>query len=628
MKVPSSSTEDRLRLLIEAVEDYAIFVLDPNGNIASWNAGAQKIKGYAAHEIIGRHFSVFYPPDAIARGWPAFELERATEVGRFEDEGWRVRKDGSRFWANVVITRLTGADGSLQGFAKITRDLSERRHHEEALRQSEERLRLLIESVRDYALIMLSPEGKVQSWNNGAQLITGYAAPEIVGRHYSAFFRPSDVDLGKPSRELQEALERGRFEEEGWRLRKDGTPFWANVVVTAVYDEHGALHGFAKVVRDMSERRRLEELEKSSRRMNEFLAMLGHELRNPLAPIRNSVSILQLEPLATPTLAGCRDVIDRQLTHLTRLVDDLLDVGRVTTGKITLRRERIALADIVTRSIEASRALIDSRGHRLDVDLATQPLYVDGDMTRLVQVLQNLLNNAAKFTPNGGRIGVTVRDESGVATVRVSDTGMGIGAQALPNVFELFAQESERIDPGQSGLGIGLTVARSIVEMHQGTIEAASEGEGRGSEFVVRLPLAPSAPQRPAEQPRRSIGASERLRVLVVDDNRDAAETLARLVRAMGHDARHTYDARGALALARQFEPDVALLDLAMPRVNGFELARELRSLGLPKPMLIAAVTGLGHRASRERALDAGFDRFIVKPVGIDNLVELFAERA
>jgi signal transduction histidine kinase len=247
--------------------------------------------------------------------------------------------------------------------------------------------------------------------------------------------------------------------------------------VTAVYDEHGALHGYAKVVRDMTERRRLEELEKSSRRMNEFLAMLGHELRNPLAPIRNSVSILQLEPLSTPTMKGCRDVIDRQLTHLTRLVDDLLDVGRVTTGKITLRRERIALADVVARSVEASRALIDSRGHRLDVELPTQPVYVDGDMTRLVQVFHNLLNNAAKFTPNGGCIAVTATDESGVATVRVSDTGMGIGVNALPRVFELFAQERERIDPGQSGLGIGLTVVRSIVEMHNGTVEAASEGE-------------------------------------------------------------------------------------------------------------------------------------------------------
>ncbi len=622
--IATASTEQRLRLFIEGVQDYAIFLLDATGHVMSWNSGAQKMKGYTADEIIGRHFSTFYTPDAVASGWPDLELKLAGEAGRFEDEGWRVRKDGSRFWANVIITRLCAGDGSLQGFAKITRDLTERRRQEEALRHSEERFRLLLESVRDYAIIMVSPEGIVQSWNAGAHEITGYSANEIIGQHYGTFFRPPDVAAGKPGRELQQAVERGRYEEEGWRVRKDRSTYWANVVVTAVYDARSQLRGFAKIVRDMTERRRLEELEKSSRRMNEFLAMLGHELRNPLAPIRNSVSIMQMEPLATPTLKGCRDVIDRQLTHLTRLVDDLLDVGRITTGKIMLRKERVAIGDILTRSVEASRGMMDSRGHTLSVDLPNEPQYVDGDITRLVQVFQNLLNNAAKFTPNGGRIAIVVTKADGTLQVKVRDSGMGISAQALPSIFNLFTQETDRIDPGQSGLGIGLTVARSIVEMHGGTIEAASEGENKGSEFSVQLPLASSEPNTRESNLPVSVGSAGRLRVLVVDDNRDAAESLALLVRMMGHDARHAYDGLRALALAKQLQPDVALLDLAMPGVTGIDLQRQLRALS--HPMTIAAVTGLGQYQNRRQALDAGFDEFMVKPVAVESLVKLFAE--
>ncbi len=621
----ATSLEERFRLLVEAIEDYAIFILDPTGHIVTWNTGAQKIKGYKAGEIIGKHVSVFYAADAVAAHWPDEELRRAAAAGRFEDEGWRLRKDGTRFWANVIITRLLGPDGSLQGFAKITRDLSERRRHEQMLQESEERFRLLIDNVRDYMICMLGPDGVVQSWNRGAQLIMGYAADEIVGRHFGTFFPRSDVALGKPARELAFASARGRVEEEGWRVRKDGSMFWANAVVSAVFDGEHRLRGYAKVMRDMTDRRRLEQLEKSSRRMNEFLAMLGHELRNPLAPIRNSVSILQLEALGSPTLKSCRDMIDRQLTHLTRLVDDLLDVGRVTTGKIALQKEPVAIGDVLLRSVEASRGMIDSRGHVLALDVPSAPLHVNGDVTRLAQVFQNLLNNAAKFTPNGGRIGVSVASDDGTLVVRVRDNGMGIGSEAMANIFDLFAQETARINPSESGLGIGLTVARSIVEMHGGTIEVSSEGEGKGAEFAVRLPLAPakSAERDAAEEPRAL--TTNRLRVLVVDDNRDAAESLALLVRMMGHDARHVYDGASAVALAGEFHPQVALLDLAMPRTNGFDLQKQLRAIDSTRPMTIAAITGLGQTQTRRQALDAGFDQFLVKPVAIQNLVDLFA---
>lgn len=330
---------DCFQLLVEAVQDYGIYMLDAQGVITAWNQGAQRIKQYKADEVIGKHFSLFYPPEAIASGWPCKELRYAQEKGRYEDEGWRVRKDGTRFWANVVITALVDKTGALIGFGNVTRDLTERRQNEEALRASDQRFRLLVASVTDYAIYMLSPEGVVESWNSGAELIKGYPPAEVIGQHFRMFYRSQDVQKGAPEEELRLALANGKVEREGWRVRRDGSAFWANVVLTTVVDDLGGLRGYAKVTRDMTERRQLEGLEKSSQRMREFLAMLAHELRNPLAPMRNAVSILQMEPAPSTLVKSGRDMLDRQVSHLTRLVDDLLDVGRMTSGKITLQTE-------------------------------------------------------------------------------------------------------------------------------------------------------------------------------------------------------------------------------------------------------------------------------------------------
>jgi PAS domain S-box-containing protein len=618
--LPDDSLEARFQLLIESVTDYGIFLLDPQGLVASWNSGAQKIQGYSSTEIIGRHFSAFYPPDSIARGWPEEELRRAVQFGRLEDEGWRVRKDGTRFWANVTITPIYDGSGKLSGFAKVTRDLTERRAHEEQLRASEERLRLLVENVRDYAIFMLDESGIVRSWNQGARAINGYEADEIIGRPLSTFYTPQDREARKPDAELEAARMFGRVENEGWRLRKDGTVFWVNAVVSAIRSPQGKLIGFAKVTRDMTERRRLEELERSSRRMNEFLAMLAHELRNPLAPIRNAVTVMQLEELPTPALRNCRDIIDRQLTHVTRLVDDLLDIGRISTGKVKLRLETVRIAEVVARSIEAAHPLIESRRHHLQVDLPADAIYVNADPTRLAQILQNLLVNAAKYTPDGGRITLKARSAEGFVTLSVSDNGRGISHEDLEGIFELFRQ-AHTDTPTESGLGIGLTLARSLSEMHGGTLDAESAGLGKGSTFSVRLPAVATAGNSATPASKRAAGGKRR--VLVVDDNRDSADTTTAILRLLGNDVESAYSGSGAVEAARRLRPNVVLLDIAMPDMDGFETLRRMRAVeGLGK-FFVIAMTGYGTQEDKRRTLEAGFDAHLTKPVELDALVAL-----
>jgi hypothetical protein len=621
-------SEERFRMLVDSFRDYAIFILDPGGHIQTWNPGAEQIKGYSADEIIGRHFSIFYTPEAIDRRWPEFELQIASQQGRVEDEGWRVRKDGSRFWANVVISALRDLNGTLIGFAKITRDLTDRRAHEERLRESEERFRLLVESVRDYAIFMIDPDGIVVSWNRGAERIMGYAATEMIGHHFSKLFPPEDVAVHAPELELHEALELGRTEYEGWRLRRDGSKFWANVVLTPLFDTAGEHRGFAKVTRDLTQRRQIEVLEQSNRRINEFLAMLAHELRNPLAPIRNAVTVMQRAETADATTVWARDVIDRQASQLARLVDDLLDISRITSGKIALRRDLVDLNDIVLRAVEAARPLIESKHHELTITTAADAMTVNGDTTRLSQVLVNLLNNAAKYTPDRGHIWMTVSRERDEAVVSVRDNGIGIPEHLLPKVFELFAQGDRSLARSEGGLGIGLTLARRLVNMHAGTIAVKSAGVNRGAEFIVRLPLA-RVPRSPIEEASaRPAVASWVCRVLVVDDNEDSAESMAMLLALSGHDTRIAHDGAAALELTSSFRPHVVLLDIGLPGMNGYEVAREMRARPDTANAILVAMTGYGREDDRRRSSEAGFAHHLVKPIDLAALERVIASAA
>ena len=613
------------RTLVEAVQDYAIFTLDVGGHVSSWNKGAARIKGYRREEILGKHFSQFYTPDAVARRWPDAELKAAAELGRFEDEGWRVRKDGSRFWANVIITALRDAEGRLIGFGKVTRDLTEQRRAAEALRQSEESLRLLVEGVKDYALFMLDPGGHIVSWNSGASYIKGYRRDEIIGRHFSLFYPQEDIAAGKPARHLDLARRAGRVEDEGWRVRKDGSLFWANVTLTAVYDDSRALRGFAKVTRDMSERRRREELERSSQRLNEFLATLSHELRNPLAPVRSALTAMRLAPgdgaLANQSLA----LIERQVTHLSRLVDDLLDIGRITSGRIELRTGPVELDEIIGLAIEGARPALDAKSQRVDVQGAPGTIRMDADKTRLVQVMQNLVLNASKFSPPGTVVTIATAVQNRTLEIRVTDQGRGISPHALEDIFQLFVQESGPGTDVQGGLGIGLSLCRSLVELHGGTIAATSAGPGLGSTFTLRLPL--PAARQPDDAHGAGLPATGQAkadlqvqRILLVDDNRDAADSLAMLLEMCGHEVTIAYDGSEALHVAPRCRPHIALIDLAMPGMDGFEVVRAMRGVAGTESTRFVALTGFGQPADRQHTEAAGFDAHLVKPVELETL--------
>lgn len=946
-------SEELFRQLVSGVRDYAIFLLDPEGRVASWNAGAERIKGYRAEEIIGQHFSRFYPQDAIDKDWPTHELKVARTEGRFEDEGWRVRKDGTQFWANVIITALHDEAGNFRGFSKITRDLTERKRSEENARrlveettarrvaeenarliqEQRERLRVTLASIGD-AVISTDAQGQVTFLNPVAEFLVGWKTVEAAGHSLEDVFRivneathqpvenpalralregtivglanhsvliskdgterPID-DSAAPIRDVegnvigsvlvfrdvaeQKRAEAAVREQEQrfrqladampqivWTARPDGNvdylnrrwteftglpatvgndawdpilhpddapmaherwavsvrsgaPFemeirlldrreqayrWHLIRTVAILDEAGKVVRWFGTSTDIHEQKRAEEsarylaeasaalagvvdyrstlqkvanlavpyfadwsavdvaegaslrrlavahqdpakielahelmrdyppdpqakggslvvfrtgkpeivseitdemlvqgarderhlrlirslglksyicvplivsgntlgvlmfgtaesgrkyteadlalamdlanragvaientqlyqaLRETDRRKDEFLATLAHELRNPLAPIRNSLQILKMPRVDAETIERSRDMMERQLHHLVRLVDDLLDVSRVMRGKIELRKERVELASVVVRAVETVQPLIDAQGHQLSVHLPPESLPIDADPVRLSQVVGNLLTNAAKYTEPNGHIKLTAERKGSTAVLRIRDNGIGIAPSMLPRIFELFVQVDHTATRSQGGLGIGLTLVRNLVEMHNGTVEAHSEGLGRGSEFVVRLPLSVQALGQVAgegsgrqvhEQPSPS-----GYRLLVVDDNQDAANSLAMLLRLDGHEVRVAYSGVAALEMTKVYSPDMVFLDIGMPGMDGYEVARRLRQQPGLERVILAALTGWGQLEDRRRTAEAGFNHHLVKPPEPKVLESVLAE--
>jgi len=492
------------QLLVESIRDYAIFALDTKGNVLSWNAGAERIKGYTADEIIGRHFSCFYTPEDLASGKPDMELVIAEREGHVEDEGWRVRKDGTRFWASVVITALREG-GRLVGYAKVTRDLSARRRSDEALRASEERFRVLVRSVKDYGIFMLDPEGRVASWNEGARRIKGYEAEEILGRHFSTFYPPDVAASGHPARELEAARRDGSYEEEGWRIRKDGSRFWASVVITPLFGESDELIGYAKVTRDLTERRlaqqrelddarRLAESEASNRAKAGFLAAMSHELRTPLNAIAGYAQLMQ-DGVGGDVSEQHRDYLTRirnSQQHLLAIVNDLLNYSRMEAGGVTYEHELVFAHEVVEGVLAMVTPQIERKQLRLRRGPCPPNITAIADRLKVEQVVLNLLSNAVKFTPEGGTITVLCGRNEESVTIGVTDTGPGIPEDKLEAIFDPFVQLGRTLTSKHEGAGLGLAISRDLARAMDGDVRVESV-EGEGSTFTLRLPAVRTA---------------------------------------------------------------------------------------------------------------------------------------
>lgn len=515
--------------------------------------------------------------------------------------------------------------------------LSDQSIGKEPLGGAEEQHRLLMECVTDYAIFFLDPQGRVAAWNAGAERIFGYPEAEITGQHFSCFFTPEDVQNNLPAKELKTASETGRANDDRWLVGKGGRRLWSNGVTTALRDEGGNVRGFAKVLRDRTEQKQLEEalhqraeqLAEEGRQKDTFLAVLAHELRNPLAPIRNALQIIRLGNCDPPLVEKMRAMAERQAIHMTRLVDDLLDLSRISRGLIRLMKAPLDVAQPLQHAVEGVQPLVREKRLNLSMSLPPQPIHVEADPTRLQQIVGNLLSNAAKYTDPEGRIWLTVRQEGGEMVLRVRDTGIGIAPDMLPRIFDLFVQAERRLDRSLGGLGIGLTLVRNLVKMHDGEVTAYSDGKGKGSEFIVRLPALTAAQKEellrkpPEVQPPVAQSASRR--ILVVDDNVDAADSLAVLLRMDGHVVRVACDGVEALETAQADLPEIVVLDLGMPGMDGFEVARRLRALPQSKEVLMVALTGWAQEEDRRRCFEAGFDGHLPKPVELDALRQFLA---
>jgi PAS domain S-box-containing protein len=650
---------EELALLIDAVQDYAIFLLGPGGQILSWNKGAERIMGYRADEAIGHEFTIFYGPEDLANRKPANELAVADKEGRVEDEGWRIRKDGTRFWANTSITVLRNDDGSIRGFAKVTRDLSLRREANERLRQSEEQFRLLVEAVKDYAIFLLDPQGFIATWNEGAHRLKQYEPSEIIGKHFSIFYPESDVIAGKPARELEIALADGSVEDEGWRVRKDGTMFWANVVITAVFDERRTLRGFTKVTRDYTERKRAEEVQRAlieqrearyqaeeerrrteaayrvsqeaNRAKDEFLMTLSHELRTPMTSILGWAHLLPSLSPASPAFSEGVLAIGRSAKLQTRLIDDVLDLSRIKSGKLRLTVETIDVVRLLGAAVDGVRPTAEAKSITILTEMAPGIGEITGDPTRLQQILWNLLTNAMKFTDKGGTVEVRARRTASHLQVTVRDTGEGIDPRFLPHIFEPFRQAESSSTRSHGGLGLGLSIVRYIAEAHGGGVSAESEGLGKGATFTITLPIA-SLRVQPAEVrvespilPADTIGTTrlKGMRILLVDDDSEGRQLVHAVLRQAGATVTSTDSAEHALAELLHQRPDIVITDIAMPKMDGYAFARELMKRPDRGAMKMIALSAFP--AGRVAAEESGFDDYLSKPIEPSVLIDAVA---
>ncbi len=624
---PTPSQERRFQLLIDAVTDYAIYMLDPTGIVASWNPGAQRFKGYAESEIIGEHFSRFYTDEDRATDLPRRVLETASREGKFEAEGWRVRKDGTRFWAHVVIDPIRDSRGNLIGFAKITRDLTERRKVQEALKESEERFRLLVQGVTDYAIYMLDPQGHVTNWNAGAQRIKGYEESEIIGRHFSQFYTETDLATDLPRQALETATREGKFEAEGWRVRKDGTRFWASVVIDPIHNDRGDLIGFAKITRDITERRKTQEaLEEAQAALFQAQKMeavgqltggVAHDFNNLLTIIVNNLDLL------TRNARDPRDIkliesAQRAAERGAKLTQQLLAFSRRQPLQPNAHNPNTLIEGFETVLRRACGELV-----RLQLSLSPRVRWISVDAPQFESALLNLVVNARDAMPDGGSLkimtsNVTLSEQGSAASslppgqyvsVSVQDTGIGMTPDIVSRVFEPFFTTKEI----GKGTGLGLSQVYGFATQSGGTIKIDST-PGQGTKVIMLLPAQEGGDETPEEESETERPARDSAgTVLIVEDEPAVLEVASDIFDSLGYDVVTATDAKEALnVLDGNPSIDVLFSDVIMPNgMNGVELSRKAREMRPDLKILLAS--GYPMSALPSEGLGIGVS-FISKP--------------
>ncbi|WP_198175036.1 PAS domain S-box protein [Spirosoma arboris] len=619
--------EQRNRLAIEAAE-LATWEWDLVTDQVYWNELHFQLLGMAveSNPLPSEAFmSHLHPDDAEAI---KDQLTQAIAQRTLYDAEFRiVREDGVIRWMSGYGRVMVEQNGQPVRVSGVMMDITDRKEAQEALRQSEERQRAILDSAKDYAIFTTDLDQRVTSWNPGAEALFGYSEEEILQQPVDRLYNPEDRQQNIPRQEAQIAIRVGRFDNERWHSRQDGSLFYGSGVVTPLRDETGSLIGLLKVMRDLTVQKRAEEaLQEADRRKDEFLAMLAHELRNPMSTIRSGLQILSLTQGKDEMSRSTVDMMNRQTDHLVRMVDDLLDVSRISQGKIELQTQRMNLVDAVRQALEAVSSLYQERGHRLLVNLPRTGIELDGDATRLMQLVSNLLTNAARYTPSGGQVRISLEHIGQEALLQVEDTGIGLRAEHLESIFELFVQGDNSLARSQGGLGLGLTLVKRLTELHGGRVEARSEGLGKGSDFRVWLPTLTVAPTPGPSSDSKPTAPASAPQLLLIDDNADAAFTLSMLLKLKGYQVHTCLNGRQGIQAAEELRPRVILCDIGMPELDGYQTCQLIRQQVWGKDMILIALTGYGQDEDKQLAKEAGFDAHLAKPVDLAVLIKLLNE--
>lgn len=608
---------------IVASSDDAIISKSLEGVITSWNAGAERIFGYTPEEAVGQSITMLIPPERLSEEEQIIkQLCQRQRIDHFETV--RVAKDGRLLDISLTVSPVCDRTGRVTGASKVARDITERKRTEVALAELREQLQLVTDTMA-VAVVRCTADLCYKWVNPGYAALVQRPPEEVAGRSIIGVIGQEAYDAIRPH--IERVLTGKRVEFEAQLAYQGSGPRWIRAAYVPTYSGGTSPDGWVGVIIDIDQQKQFEnDLREADRRKDEFLAVLAHELRNPLAPICSGLEVMRLAGDDRALVEEVRGTMERQTRQMVRLIDDLLDVSRITRGAVELKRCRVELATIVQSAVETARPMIEDFHHRLTISLPKEPVVLHADPTRIAQVLSNLLNNAAKYMKRGGSIELAAQRQGQMVSVSIKDGGIGIPAAMLDRIFDMFTQVDRSLEQSQSGLGIGLTLVKRLVEMHGGSVEAHSAGEGQGSEFIVRLPVVVGSLRDGDGGNGHQFSTTGKRRVLVVDDNEQAGKVLGMLLKALGNEVRTAYDGLAAFEMAAEFRPDVILMDIGMPKLNGFETARRIREQPWGTKVVLAALTGWGRDEDRRRSKEAGFDYHFVKPVEPATLQKLLAE--